>query len=460
METSETQNHIKKPSLYTGFVTPNPIELHNDLMRQPKLSGPVLLYRTSFDNNKVVKELGYIPIFALPIQSIVINVDICLETAFIEMNVIFINNCGKEIKDALFALPMIDGTVSNISACIGNHNNDDNERYIETFLVDSEDVLNDDEDDDDNDIYDGIFSETLDDYICDLFRLPIPLIDAHDSKITMSCKWQQRLTYNEGRYHLTVPLKFGHNVLPNNVNLNEIIHINVVLNSFLSSIRFGSNTHNLIIDKTLNNSKQTHLTALCCEHNIESKDFHIAYYIETNKITGTAYIDPEDEHFILYINPITDSKYIENNNIKNNVFGRDIIFLMDRSGSMAGSSHSKGIQALNNALDMLSYPKYNDKFGIVCFNETQIYFHGIGQTKSPKQIDITSIKIIHNENEENDDIDNDQKEGYNDYVPPKCPLFEANKHYIENAKQFVVNYSPQGGTDIGTFSCFHLFAYI
>ncbi len=64
------------------------------------------------------------------------------------------------------------------------------------------------------------------------------------------------MNFYEGRYHLTIPLQFTKNILPNNVVLKEIIHINVVLNSFMSSIKFGSNSHNMNVIKTLNNSQQ------------------------------------------------------------------------------------------------------------------------------------------------------------------------------------------------------------
>ena len=409
--------HIPQPpSLYTGFVTPVPIEVHNDLMSQPKLIGPALLYRTT---HKIDENYGHIPIYALPIQSVEIKVDICLETAYIQMHIIFINNVGDNIKNALFTLPMIDGTVSKISACIGNHDvNDENRRVIKTQMVNSEKVKHKK----DNDVYDDIFSVALDDYICDLFRLPIPQINEDESTIRVHSEWQQTLEYNEGRYHLNIPLRFAQSVLPNNVNLNEIIHINVVLNSLLSPIRFGSNSHNLVINQ--HTSKQIHLTAFCCENDIESKDFHLAYYTETSTISGSAYVDEENQEFLLYINPITnsDSQYMHRNS--GNVFGRDIIFLVDRSGSMNGSSHSKVIQALNNALDMLSYSKYNDTFGIVMFNEMSLYFHGG-----------TNI------------MECDEQNGFKETMPPKYPLFPANPYYIENAKRFAVSHHAEGGTN-------------
>eukprot|EP01083_Nonionella_stella_P114757 339589_1 len=460
MKISETNsNHSRQRSLYSGFVTPNPIEIHNELMRLPKLPGPLLIFRTLFaddmdrissdeylrKSSKTRKELGYIPIFALPIQCIQLNVDVCLRTALCEMKIVFINNCGKAIKDALFTLPIIGkGTVRNISVCIQNNKTrekqlEEGKRFIETFVVTS-DVM--------DDSFDGIFKRPLNEYIPGLFRFPIEWIGSHDA-IEITAQWKQSLHYKDGRYHLNVPLQFAHNILPNNVNLSEIVHINVILNTFVSCVKFGSNSHNLSITDTLHEAKETHLLAIPSEHDIQSKDFHMAYYVETNKVTGCAFISKDNDHgiqhgqgqFVLYINPNTDHKY----NNKYDVFGRDIIFLIDRSASMQGS-YSKVLQGLTSALDMLHH---KDKFGIVCFNETQIYFHGKAepsQKAKPVQVDLHSIVMR---------VDGETKQSttppiVHDMIAPKCPLFEATAEYIDCAKQFVVNYVPEGGTDIVT----------
>ena len=420
---------IKIPSIYDGIVSLTPIEIHNDLQCQAKLKGPVLMYRRRHFKNKTKNELGYNPIFALPIQSIIINIEISLNIAFIKMKIIFINNCNQTINNSLFALPINgNGIVTNISVCIdnknNNNNNNDNKRYIETLLIDSDDLHK-------NNNYDfsssssSIFNIPFNEYIDNLFRLPINLISIDcDDLIIINIKYQQEFEYFKGRYHLEIPLQFKSEILPNNVNLNEIIHINIILNSFLSSnIKFGSNSHNLIINKKEN--KQIYFSALSMEHDIKSKNFHMAYYIETNKISGNAFIEYKDKaidgdigNFILYINPPSTM----NNNNNDGIFSRDIIFLIDRSKSMIiGSSHSKVIKGLSNSLDMLSYKNNGDKFGIICYNETQIYFNGFGN--------------INNKN---------------DIKPPNYPLFEATKYYINNAKQFIVNYGPLGGTDIGT----------
>jgi len=52
-------------TLANGYITQNPIEIHNDLMRRP-----FLIYRCEHDlHSDTVHKLGYIPIYALPIQS-------------------------------------------------------------------------------------------------------------------------------------------------------------------------------------------------------------------------------------------------------------------------------------------------------------------------------------------------------------------------------------------------------
>ena len=519
--------HLKRPSLYEGLVTMTPIEVHNDLMRQAKLKGPLLIYRMnklveamfgdgtghlsgSIDEDsdddhespttntrssksprelrrktsETKKELGYNPIFALPIQHINVDIEIGLETAFIEMRVIFINNCEEKIENGIFIFPMINGSVKEVSCCIQDdklrmEDKDEGKRYIETLLVDSEYLEVDEEEEekgngkdneDMNNKYDAVFNIESDKYISDLFRLPMnsTVIDIDDS-VEITIKYEQELEYNEGRYHLIIPLQWDRNdILPNgnNTNLNEIIHINVMLNSLLSSnnIKFGSNSHNLMLQK--HNDDKIYLYATPLEHDIVSKDFHIAYYYEVQQLTGCAYIEYEDKaidgdvgDFILYINPITDNKYLSlhynQSSYNNHIFGRDIIFLIDRSASMIGASHSKVIQGLSNALDTLSYTHNGDRFGILCFNESQIYFHGVGHTSSPKAVDLNNIKIITEDDEdaydgENKEDNDDDKPKYNDHNPPSYPLFEATKHYIENAKQFVVNYGPEGGTDIGS----------
>ena len=159
-------------------------------------------------------------------------------------------------------------------------------------------------------------------------------------------------------------MQFPSRILPSNVNLSEIIQIEVTLNSFMSNIKFGSNSHNFIVTPN-GDSKQMLLTAELPRDITESIDFHIAYYFDCDTITGTVYMEqdadhPDCGHFVLSMNPITDPKALKYHFDQSNesIFGRDILFLVDRSGSMSCSSHSKPLRALSFGLSQLPVMDY------------------------------------------------------------------------------------------------------
>ena len=158
------------------------------------------------------------------------------------------------------------------------------------------------------------------------------------------------------------------------------------------------------------------------------------------QIPGTEY--DKDGSFVSFVNPPANSPTKQ--------FGRDIIFLIDRSGSMHGTPFLNACNGMGICLDMISR-KNNDRFGIVCFNHTQRYFN-------PKKLKLIGngsmleeIESGHSTHGKNKREEMGFDGGIGDINSPNnynLSLFDATKENIEKGKLFVKDNYATGGTDI------------
>ena len=170
--------------------------------------------------------------------------------------------------------------------------------------------------------------------------------------------------------------------------------------------------------------------------------------LTTNELTGSA----RDGSFVSFVNPPANSPTKQ--------FGRDIIFLIDRSGSMYGSPFENACNGLDIALESLKSGN-NDRFGIVCFNHLQRYFN-------PHKLNIIANSMLEEigsgSNAHGDNINprnrNQARQQLNEFdggigsinAPSNynLSLFEASDDNIKKGKLFVKDNYATGGTDIYT----------
>ena len=141
----------------------------------------------------------------------------------------------------------------------------------------------------------------------------------------------ETLEFIGNRYHFYIPLTFNKGILPFNTNIGSIIKIKCTINCLTPGIKYGSSTHKLILTKQENLRCQLHAIPLQTNM-LESIDFHIAYFVQTNVISAALLTEKPNQYqydpqgsFVCFINPPAQS---------NKLVPRDIIFLIDRSGSV------------------------------------------------------------------------------------------------------------------------------
>merc|ERR1712117_139623 len=88
----------------------------------------------------------------------------------------------------------------------------------------------------------------------------------------------------------------------------------------------------------------THIAAAPLPQNTTSTNFHLAYSVESNVVSSVTLVEPPNPDswdargsFVTFVNPPVKPEAVS---------ARDIIFLIDRSGSMSGQPWNNAAQAL------------------------------------------------------------------------------------------------------------------
>ncbi|XP_050218883.1 uncharacterized protein LOC126669457 [Mercurialis annua] len=195
-----------------------------------------------------------------------------------------------------------------------------------------------------------------------IFTLTIPKVDG-GSSISIKVSWIQKLSYHEGEFSLTVPFNFPEYVTPavKKIPKKEKILLNV--NS-------GTGTE-VMCKMTSHPLKQLKREAGILSYLYESEvltwtdsDFAVSYSVSSNHVFGGVILQSPSVHdidqremFCVYLFPGVQS------NLK--VFKKEIIFVVDISGSMEGMPLEGTKNALSGALNELDR---KDSFNIIAFN--------------------------------------------------------------------------------------------
>ena len=140
-----------------------------------------------------------------------------------------------------------------------------------------------------------------------------------------------------------------------------VIIIEVTINCLTPGIEYGSTTHFLTLRERGN--LRCRLTATPKQmggRSPSNKDFHLHYLCRTNAVSSALLKDDASKSFVCFVNPPVAAP---------DVFGRDIVFLLDRSGSMSGKPYLDAVQGLIFALRTLTA---RDRFTIIAFDHEQV----------------------------------------------------------------------------------------
>jgi Ca-activated chloride channel family protein len=137
--------------------------------------------------------------------------------------------------------------------------------------------------------------------------------------------------------------------------------INIALNAGVAVSSIHSTSHE-INAKMLNNQQSSYLITLSKAQTIANRNFNLTWQLEPSQqpqvSSFTEQVDDEYFTLLTFFPPKTE---------KTAVFARDIIFIIDTSGSMQGSSMAQAKASLLHAISLLND---NDSFNVIAFSDS------------------------------------------------------------------------------------------
>jgi len=336
-------NTVQAIHPYDGRFDPAQINVE-EIIQNDKPSAPTLLW-TQGD-----------AVFGMPVKFCLVDLEFHVSTIVGKMEIIFINNTPGKISGAVFTFPN-QGTVTSVDIEVGN------DKFVATTYI-----SNDDADKHLKKRKSANKENPMSRFIPDLFRVPVNNIKT-GQEVTVKLEWMGQVEFYNGMYQFELPLNFGPSILPYGVPINQVVQIFSKVNCIIPGIKYGSNSHQLILQKYENN--RTELAAIPLPQHENSVNFHLKYTVESNQVSAALLTSTADHNsydprgsFVLLVNPpVKQEEYAP----------RDILFLLDRSGSMSGKPWHDAVSALETATNNLNA---GDRFGIVCFDHEAAFFNG------------------------------------------------------------------------------------
>ncbi|KAK9989883.1 hypothetical protein SO802_030122 [Lithocarpus litseifolius] len=291
----------------------------------------------------------------LQMNGVELEVDCYLDTAFVRVCGSWRLHCvmGSRSCDCLVAIPMGEqGSILGVVADVLG-------KSYQTQLIATEDI-------------DGT-SKTARAGDCGflkphIFTLTIPQVDG-GSNLSIKISWSQKLLYSDGELFLNVPFTFPEYVTPllKKLPKKEKIQLNV-----------NAGTGTQVLCKKISHPlkeirRQVGNLGFLYESEVlswSSTDFSFSYTVSSSHIFGSVLLqspslDDNDQReiFCVYLFP--------GNRKSRKVFRKDIVFIVDISGSMRGKPIDVTKDALFAALSKLD-PE--DSFSVIAFNgETYLF---------------------------------------------------------------------------------------
>ncbi|XP_028052285.1 von Willebrand factor A domain-containing protein 5A-like isoform X1 [Camellia sinensis] len=291
----------------------------------------------------------------LHMHRIEMEVDCYLDTAFVTVSGTWRVHCVMSSKscDCRIMIPMGDqGSVLGVEV-------DDGRRSYHTQLIPMEDAKDSEK-----------VAKAKDGFLLkrQIYTLKVPQVEG-GSNIFMKASWSQKLLYEDGKFCLSVPFSFPAYVKPVGKKIAKREKITLSVNP-------GTGTE--VLCKTSSHPlkevrRQVGKLGFLYDAEVlmwSSADFFFSYDVPSSHIFGglllqSASLNDIDqrEMFCLYLFP--------GNSQNRKVFRKEVVFLVDISGSMRDGPIENAKSALLAALSKLSLI---DSFNIIAFNvDTQLF---------------------------------------------------------------------------------------
>lgn len=198
---------------------------------------------------------------------------------------------------------------------------------------------------------------------CQIYTLKVPQVEG-GSTLSIRISWSQKLIYNEGQFCLNVPFSFPAYVNPVGKKISKREKISLKVNSGTGREVLWTRTSHSLKELTSQDGKLSFLY----EAQVpawSSADFTFTYTITSIDFFGGVLLQSpflrdfdQRDMFCFYLFP---------GNIQSRkVFRKEVVFLIDKSGSMKGDPLEYAKNALVASLSKL---KPEDTFNIIAFNE-------------------------------------------------------------------------------------------
>ncbi|KAH9652770.1 VWFA domain-containing protein [Citrus sinensis] len=291
----------------------------------------------------------------LQMNAVELDVDCYLDTAFVRVSGTWRVHCvmGSKSCDCRIAVPMGDqGSILGVEAEISGKS-----YHTQLIALGENDGAGKSAS-----VETGSFLKP------NIFTLTLPQIDG-GSYLSIRLRWSQKLSYRDGEFSVNVPFKFPEYVTPaiKKIPKREKIHLNVNAGTGTEVLCNTSSHHLKQLRRDVGKLGYSYESEVLKWSNI---DFDFSYTVSPSHIFGGVLLQSPSLHdvdqremFCMYLLPGTAKS--------RKVFKKDVIFIVDISGSMQG----KPLEDTKNALAVaLSKLDPGDSFNIVAFNgETYLF---------------------------------------------------------------------------------------
>jgi len=210
----------------------------------------------------------------------------------------------------------------------------------------------------------------------DYYRIEIPSFKPHEER-AISLTYIQELKNDDGLVKLQYPLEIE-SLLKTSIRK---INISGVITSKNAQIFFVDSDTNTI-DRTISEDKRTASFSFKREDFDPNNDFILKFGLGENQVEAYMSTDTPDlgyNTFLLEIHPDVDYEYYQ---------PKDVVFVLDKSGSMSGMKY---VQAQKAAEFIISRLYEDDRFNLILFNHDieafKHYFNLFESEKKDEAID-------------------------------------------------------------------------
>ncbi|XP_010537667.1 PREDICTED: inter-alpha-trypsin inhibitor heavy chain H3-like isoform X3 [Tarenaya hassleriana] len=201
-----------------------------------------------------------------------------------------------------------------------------------------------------------------------IFTLTIPQVDG-GTNLCIKMSWSQKLLYVDGQFSVDVPFNFPEYVTPavKKISKKEKIHLNLNAGAGTEILCKGS-SHPL--KEKMRNAGRLGFSYEADVLKWSNTDFSFSYVVSSSNIVGGLFLQSPPVHdvdqrdiFSIYLIPGSQQR--------TKVFKREVVFVVDLSGSMSGKSLEDVKNAISTALSKLSA---GDAFNIITFSDNSSLF--------------------------------------------------------------------------------------